>query len=92
MPPTTAEVIARRATAVAQDDASGPGLDELIALAGTDRSGVEAARDLVASRVQSRVDDWSATGALTLLNQALSRAPRTDPMDWRERWGRRRKP
>lgn len=77
---------------MAESGSSASDVDELVTLAGTDRAGVEAARDLVASRIHIRVDDWSATGALTVLNQALSRAARSDPMDWKERWARHRKP
>jgi hypothetical protein len=67
-------------------------LDKLMATAGGDRALVEAARDIVAAQLHGRTDDFEATATLTLLNQALARIPRTDPLDWRVRWSRHRKP
>jgi hypothetical protein len=65
----------------------------LIAEAGGDRAAVEAARDRVAAHLHRAVDDYEATATLQLLNRALSRMPRVDPLDWRVRWHQRfRKP
>jgi len=77
-------------------DAAGGDVDKvalLIAEAGGDRQAVEAARDRVAAHLHRAVDDYEATVMLQLLNRALSRMPRVDPLDWRVRWHQRfRKP
>jgi hypothetical protein len=91
MPSTTADTIALEAASLARD--SDPAAaDKLIALAGGEREALEAARDQVAAHLHAQVDDWEATATLTLLNRALSLLPRSDPLDWRERWSRHRKP
>jgi hypothetical protein len=92
MPSLTADTIASQAAQLIKELDLAQATDQLIALADSDRAGVEAARDLVAAHLHEHVDDWDATAALTLLNRALSRMPRHDPLDWRERWARHRKP
>ncbi|MGH9055082.1 MAG: hypothetical protein ACRDYY_04345 [Acidimicrobiales bacterium] len=91
MPATTPEEIAAKAATLAKsDDPDAAG--RLITEASGDRQVLEAARDRVAEQVHARVDDWEATATLTLLNKALAEAPRHDPLDWRVRWAKHRKP
>jgi hypothetical protein len=71
-----------------QDD-TGAALDRLISLAGKDRAALVAARDAFARRLHAHSDDYAATGALRLLNRALSRFGWADPYDWRGRFGHR---
>jgi hypothetical protein len=89
----TPQEIAERAAGLAKD---GLGPDEVVAdietAAGGDRQLIEAARDEVAARIRAAVDDYDATATLTLLNRTLSKMPRNDPLDWRVRWARHRKP
>jgi hypothetical protein len=92
MPSLTADTLVAEATALATDANRDEATAKLIDLADGDRQLVEAARDQIAAHLHSRGDDWDATAALTLLNRALSRMPRSDPLDWRERWARHRKP
>jgi hypothetical protein len=92
MPSLTADGIAEQAAALAGEVDQQNAVARLIDLAGGDRQLMEAARDRTAALLHTRVDDWNATAALTLLNRALSRMPRHDPLDWRERWSRHRKP
>jgi hypothetical protein len=92
MPSLTADTLVASATALAGDTDKDAATARIIDLAGGDRQLVEAARDQVAAYLHTRVDDWDATATLTLLNRALSKMPRTDPLDWRVRWSRHRKP
>jgi hypothetical protein len=92
MPSLAADNIASHAALLAKERDPVDAADKLIAFAGGDRPGIEAARDLVAAHLHEHVDDWDATATLTLLNRALSRIPRNDPLDWRVRWSRHRKP
>ncbi len=92
MPSLTADRIAEHAAALAGEVDQQDAVTRLIDLADGDRHLMEAARDQMAALLHTRVDDWNATAALTLLNRALSRMPRNDPLDWRERWSRHRKP
>jgi hypothetical protein len=89
----TPQEIVEQATELAKD---GLGPNEAAAAIETaaagDRRLVEAARDEVAARIRAAVDDYEATATLTLLNRTLSQMPRHDPLDWRERWARHRKP
>jgi hypothetical protein len=87
--PPTPEAIASRALEVAKDGPGPDAVEAVIAAAGGDRSVLEAARDRMASRVHTAVDDYDASGALTLLNRALSEIPRHDPLDWRVLWTQR---
>jgi dsRNA-specific ribonuclease len=91
MPSTTVDAIVQQATSLASQRDGAEAVESLIAAAG-DRTALEAARDQVAAHLHSRVDDWEATATLTLLNQALSKLPRVDPLDWRMRWAKHRKP
>jgi hypothetical protein len=92
MPSSTVDAIVQEAANLASQR-DGPGaVQALIAAAGGDRAALEAARDEVAGRLHSRVDDWEATATLTLLNRALAKLPRVDPLDWRTRWAKHRKP
>jgi len=93
MPSTTiVDAIVAQAAELAKDADRAAAVQQLIATAGADRGTIEAARDQVAAHLHQQVDDWDATATLTLLNRALSTLPRTDPMDWRVRWSRHRKP
>jgi hypothetical protein len=89
----TPEAIAEQAAELAR---SGGDNDHAIAALSTsalgDRRLIEAARDQVATRLRYAIDDWEATATLTLLNRALSKMPRYDPLDWRVRWAQHRKP
>jgi len=86
--------LAGRAAALArQGQRDDPALiEELITASGNDVSALGAARDHVARSLHGRSDDWDATATLLLLNRAISQAQRHDPMDWKERWARHRKP
>lgn len=91
MPTTTPDDIAAKAAELAKgDDPDAAG--RLIAEASGDRQVLESARDQVAAQVHKRVDDWGATTTLRLLNKALAEAPHHDPLDWRVRWAKHRKP
>jgi hypothetical protein len=92
MPSLTADTLVSHATALAGDADKDSATAKIIDLAGGDRQLMEAARDQLAAHLHTHVDDWDATATLTLLNRALSRMPRTDPLDWRVRWSRHRKP
>lgn len=89
MSTSNADAVAARAAELVRDGSGADVPAELLAAAGGDRRQVEAARDLVAARVRSRVDDFEATASLQLLNRALSRTPIDDPLDWKVRWGQR---
>jgi hypothetical protein len=94
MPTTTSDAtdaIVQRATELATaGDADA--VEKLIASVGADRHALEAARDQVAAHLHRQVDDFKATAALTLLNRTLSQIPIVDPLDWRTRWAKHRKP
>ena len=91
MPAMTTETIIQHAAELA---ASGDpaATERLIALVGADRRALEAARDQVAAHLHRQVDDFEATATLTLLNRAQAHIPIVDPLDWRTRWARHRKP
>jgi hypothetical protein len=91
MTTTTAldDVIARAGELAHQGATADAAASEILGAAGGDRRTVEAARDRVAARVRSRVDDFEATAVLTLLNRVLSRLPIHDPLDWKVRWTQR---
>lgn len=63
------------------DDAA----DLLIEAAGADRDSLEEARNIYARRLHGRSADWAATGALRLLNRALTRYGWIDPYEWKHR-------
>jgi hypothetical protein len=60
----------------------------LVALAATDRPGLEAERDRVAVRLHGHSDDYQATATLSLLNQALAESGWHDPYRWKQRTGK----
>lgn len=89
----TAAELADRAAELSRDGTDADGaVATIIREASDDRGLIEAARDRVAARVRSAVDDFDATATLTLLNRTLSKMPRYDPLDWRVRWAQHRKP
>ena len=91
-PEASPEAIAQHAADLAQDHDQAAAAAKLIELVGSDRHALEAARDRVAAHLHRQVDDFQATATLTLLNRALSAIPIVDPLDWRRRWSRHRKP
>jgi hypothetical protein len=92
MPSVTPQAIVQQAADLSHDHDQAAAVEKLIALAGSDRRSLETARDQVAAQLHRRVDDFQATATLTLLNRALSGAPIVDPLDWRVRWSKHRKP
>jgi hypothetical protein len=88
----TTDAIIRHAGELAHEGDINAAVDHLIGLVGPDREAMESARDRVAAHLHRRVDDWEATATLTVLNRALARIPRNDPLDWRVRWSKHRKP
>jgi hypothetical protein len=93
MTEATTDALCAQALALARSgripDDSPADIDSLISLAGADRGALVAARDAFARRLRARSDDYEATGALQLLNRALSRYGWSDPYDWRGRFGHR---
>jgi hypothetical protein len=61
------------------------GARQLIERAGGDRPALEEARNVYARHLHGRSDDWNATGALSLLNRALTDSGWVDPFDWKGR-------
>ncbi len=49
-------------------------------------------RSRLAKRLHDHSDDYRATAALALVNRALATAARVDPLDWKLRWAKGRKP
>ena len=92
MPPTSPDAIVQHAAGLSQDHDQAAAKEQLIGLVGADRHALEAARDQVAAHLHRRVDDFQATATLTLLNRALADIPIVDPLDWRVRWSKHRKP
>jgi hypothetical protein len=92
MPAISTEAIVQQAREFAKDGDRDEAVDQLIGIVGPDRRALETARDQVAAHLHRHVDDWEATATLTVLNRALAQIPRTDPLDWRVRWSRHRKP
>jgi hypothetical protein len=88
----TTDAIIRHAGDLARNDGLNEAADQLIAMVGPDREAIESARDRVAARLHRNVEDFAATATLTVLNRALARIPRNDPLDWRVRWSKHRKP
>ncbi|HMK96148.1 MAG TPA: hypothetical protein VK425_01315 [Acidimicrobiales bacterium] len=50
-----------------------------------DKASLEAAREQLVARIYSRSDDYEATGALNLVNQALAAVGWPDPYNWKHR-------
>jgi hypothetical protein len=92
MPTAATETIIQRAGELAKDGDAAKAVNQLIAQFGADRAAFEGARDEVAAHLHREVGDWQATATLTVLNRVLSQIPRTDPLDWRVRWTKHRKP
>lgn len=89
----TSDVIEQKAAELAGSADQDAALDELVALVGDDRAGLEAARNAVAKRLHRNTGDWEATASLALLNRAVAKVGWVDPYDWRGRLGNRfRKP
>jgi hypothetical protein len=88
----TTDAIIQHAGALASNGDLNAAVDQLVAMAGPDRAAIESARDRVAAQLHRNVEDFQATAALTVLNRALARIPRNDPLDWRVRWSKHRKP
>jgi hypothetical protein len=65
------------------------GVDKLVAMANGDRGALVAARNAFAARLHTNGNDYAATGALRMLNLALSKFGWADPYDWRGRFGHR---
>jgi len=94
MTPTTSDAVFDQAAELARDTdpATVDAVAALLTTAGDDLRALEVARDRYVTQLHSHRDDWSATGALTLLNKALADVHRTDPLDWKQRWAKHRKP
>jgi hypothetical protein len=92
MPSTSPDAIVQQAADLAQDSDREAAVEKLVVMVGSDRATLEAARDQVAAHLHRRVDDFAATATLSLLNRALSEIPIVDPLDWRVRWAKHRKP
>jgi hypothetical protein len=92
MPSMTIDDIVRQAAELAGGGDPVAAADALIASVGADRQALGSARDQVARHLHHQIDDFQATAALTVLNRALSRVPIVDPLDWRVRWAKHRKP
>ena len=88
----TTDAIIQHAGALARNGDVNQAVEQLIATAGPDRAAMESARDRVAAQLHRNVEDFAATATLTVLNRALARIPRNDPLDWRVRWSKHRKP
>jgi hypothetical protein len=90
MTATRTDGVVSLATDLARDGATvADAAGQLMAAANEDRGVIESARDLVAARVRTRVDDFEATATLQLLNRVLSHVPIEDPLDWKVRWTQR---
>ncbi|HET9689655.1 MAG TPA: hypothetical protein VFP61_00775 [Acidimicrobiales bacterium] len=80
--------VAELTTGLGPDEAAA----RLLELAGGDRRAIEAVRDRYARHLHGRADDFAATAALTICNRALAAERPADPLDWKRRWARGRKP
>jgi hypothetical protein len=89
MPSTSPEAIVQQASDLSREHDQAAATESLVALVGSDRPALEAARDQVAAHLHRQVDDFQATATLTLLNRALADIPIVDPLDWRGRLGSR---
>jgi hypothetical protein len=91
-PSAAAKELLSRALELAELDDRNGAVGELVEMAGDDRGVLESARNEAAMHLHSHPDDWTATGALTLLNSAIAKYGWTDPYDWKVRWSQHRKP
>jgi hypothetical protein len=90
MTATRTDGVVSLATDLARDGATvADAGQQLMAAANGDRGAIESARDRVAARVRTKVDDFEATATLQLLNRVLSHVPIEDPLDWKVRWTQR---
>jgi hypothetical protein len=87
-----ADAIVQQAADLTRDVDQAAAADKLIVLVGSDRHALETARDQVAAQLHRSVGDFQATATLTLLNRAMAGIPIVDPLDWRVRWAKHRKP
>lgn len=69
----------------ANRDGVDAGADQLIHAAAGNRAALEEARNVYARRLHASSADWTATGALRLLNRALTRFGWIDPYEWKHR-------
>ncbi len=92
MPSSSADAIVQQAADLTQESDQAAAAGKLIVLVGSDRQALETARDRVAAQLHRSVDDFEATATLTLLNRAMAGIPIVDPLDWRVRWSKHRKP
>ncbi len=92
MPTVTPDAIIQRAAALSPDGDQAAAEEQMIELVGSDRQALGEARDQVAAHLHRHIDDYRATATLRLLNRTLARVPIQDPLDWRTRWARHRKP
>ena len=67
-------------------------LNRLQALVPGNRAALGEVRNRFASRLHGHSDDYAATAALSLLNRALATVPHDEPLDWKRRWAKGRKP
>ena len=80
--------VAELSSALGRDEA----VARLLELAGSDRQAIEAVRDRYARELHGRSDDFTATAALAICNRALATDVPPEPLDWKRRWARGRKP
>ncbi|MCU4186842.1 hypothetical protein K6U06_20925 [Acidiferrimicrobium sp. IK] len=64
-------------------------LSELVS---DNRAELGEVRNRFAARLHGHSDDYQATAALTLLNRSLATVARHEPLDWKTRWAKGRKP
>lgn len=85
----TADEIRKLALELATTGTADPSdaVTKLVETAGHDRALLEQARDRVARGLHGHAGDWTATGALNLLNKAIVTVGWQDKYDWRVRWG-----
>lgn len=85
------EAVFEKALELAGDRGPGgpddPRVRELVEAAGKDREVLEQARNEMAGRLRTDSRDWTATGALGLLNKALVQVGWSERFDWRGRLG-----
>lgn len=91
MAAVTDDAVERKAIELASSTDRKDAVDQLLAFAGGDRDALGAARLSVIRRIRGNTADHTATGALTLLNRALTQAGWVDPYDWKIRWSQRLK-
>lgn len=68
------------------------GLARLAPLVPDNRAALGEVRNRLSARLHGHSDDYPATAALSLLNRALASAVQNEPLDWKQRWTKGRKP